>query len=80
MTGMPAAKLRLHRRGLIKPGYYADVTVFSSDKVQDRATFADPCQLATGVEWVLVNGNIALDRGKQASTRAGRILSPAHII
>ncbi len=78
MTGMPAAKLGLHKRGLLQPGYFADITVFSPDTVWDRATFSDPHQLAAGVEWVLVNGHIALDQGKPALDLKGQLLSPGY--
>ncbi|NMB24460.1 MAG: D-aminoacylase [Firmicutes bacterium] len=78
MTGMPAAKLGLDKRGLISPGCYADITVFDPDTIWDRATFSDPHQLSTGVEWVLVNGHIALSQGTPASDLKGRVLAPSH--
>ncbi len=56
MTALPAANLKLDRRGRLQPGYFADVVIFDPDTIQDHATFAQPHQYATGVQHVLVNG------------------------
>ncbi|AYY13632.1 D-aminoacylase [Actinobacteria bacterium YIM 96077] len=73
MTSLPASRLGLDGRGIIRPGAAADVVVFDPDTVTDRSTFADPWQLSTGVSTVLVNGQIALE-GDPTGSRAGRVL------
>ncbi|MDH5433671.1 MAG: D-aminoacylase [Gammaproteobacteria bacterium] len=59
MTSLPAARMGLTNRGLIKQGYYADLVIFNPATVIDKATFADPHQHAVGIEYVIVNGKIA---------------------
>ena len=63
MTGAPAARFDLRDRGLIKEGYFADLVVFDPETVTDHATMSNPQQLGTGVEWVLVNGEVVVERG-----------------
>lgn len=75
MTGLPAKKLGLTSRGLIKQGYYADLVVFDPDTVQDCATYADPKQYSQGIDTVVVNGRVVLDKGVQRDVFAGRIVS-----
>jgi N-acyl-D-amino-acid deacylase len=72
MTGLPAANLGIRRRGFLKQGYFADVVVFDSDKVQDHATFEQPHQYATGVRDVLVNGKLVLKDGEHTGATPGR--------
>ncbi|MFI5269331.1 MAG: amidohydrolase family protein, partial [Chloroflexota bacterium] len=74
MTGAPAARLGLKDRGLVKEGFAADLTLFDPDRVIDRSTFADPWQLAEGIEWVFVNGQPALASGAQTDVRAGVVI------
>ena len=74
MTGMPAARLGLRDRGVLRAGAAADVVVFDAARIADRATFAVPHQYATGISEVLVNGVVAVDRGKFTDSRAGRVL------
>jgi dihydroorotase/N-acyl-D-amino-acid deacylase len=74
MTGMPAALLSLTGRGVLAEGAYADLAVFDPATVADRATFAEPHQYPVGVEYVVVNGTIAVDGGRFLDTRAGRVL------
>ncbi len=74
MTGMPAKRLGLRNRGVLRVGAAADVVVFDAAKIADRATFAEPHQYATGIDAVLVNGTLAVDNGKYMNTRAGRVL------
>ncbi|HEX3248963.1 MAG TPA: D-aminoacylase [Pyrinomonadaceae bacterium] len=74
MTGAPAARVGLHDRGLIKEGMFADITVFDPAKVIDRATFESPNQYPTGIEYVLVNGKISVDKGERTPALAGRVL------
>src|SRR3546814_10619419 len=60
MSGLPASILGLRNRGLLRPGYHADVVLFDPATIADRATFADPHQYAVGVTDVFVNGVAAL--------------------
>lgn len=74
MTGAPAARVGLRDRGLIKEGMFADVVVFDPAKVIDKATFESPNQYPVGIEYVLVNGKISVDKGRRTSVLAGRVL------
>ena len=74
MTAMPAARLGLDERGRVAAGMYADLTLFDPGTVADRATFTDPHQYPAGIEYVIVNGTIAVDAGVFHDVRAGRIL------
>jgi dihydroorotase/N-acyl-D-amino-acid deacylase len=72
MTGAPAARVGLTDRGLLREGMFADVTIFDPRTVIDRATFESPNQYPVGIEYVLVNGQISVDKGKRTSALAGR--------
>ncbi len=74
MTSANAAKIRIYDRGLLRPGQWADVTIFNPETILDHATFEKPHQYATGVEYVIVNGRIVLDRGTHTGARPGAIL------
>jgi len=74
MTSANAAKIRIQDRGLIRPGMWADITVFDPERILDRATFEKPHQYSTGVEYVLVNGELVVERGRHTGARPGRIL------
>jgi len=74
LSGLPAANLGLRERGLLKPGYFADVVIFDPATVADHATYEAPRQIATGVEWVLVNGEVALLDGRATDARPGRVV------
>jgi N-acyl-D-aspartate/D-glutamate deacylase len=74
MTSANAAKLGLRDRGLLRAGTFADITIFDPDRVIDRSTYEDPFQYAEGIEYVIVNGQIVLDRGKPTDARPGRAL------
>ncbi|MCS7316598.1 MAG: amidohydrolase family protein, partial [Bryobacterales bacterium] len=74
MTSLPAARLGLGERGLLRPGMYADVVVFDPSRVLDRATFAQPHQYAEGFRHVLVNGRPVLLDGRMTGERPGRVL------
>ncbi|MDD3434568.1 MAG: amidohydrolase family protein [Candidatus Pacebacteria bacterium] len=74
LTGKPAFKIGLKNRGLIKKGYQADLVVFDPDKIEGRATFRNPWQLPVGIETVLINGVVALDKGRLNTIRAGEIV------
>lgn len=74
MTCLPASVLSIKKRGLIKEGYFADITVFDSNRIIDKATFENPHQYAIGVNFVLVNGIIVVENGIHNGKRPGRIL------
>jgi N-acyl-D-aspartate/D-glutamate deacylase len=74
MTSLNAAKLGLRDRGLVREGMWADLTLFDPERVIDRATYDQPFQYSEGVEYVLVNGQVVLDRGKHTGARPGRAL------
>ena len=74
MTGAPAARVGLVQRGLIREGMFADIVVFDPAKVIDRATFESPNQYPIGIEYVLVNGKVSVDKGQRTPALAGRVL------
>lgn len=74
MTSANAAKIRIYDRGLLRPGQWADVTIFNPETIIDHATFERPHQYATGVEYVVVNGKVVLERGRHTGARPGAIL------
>ncbi len=78
-TSLPAHVFGLEGRGAIRPGAFADIVVFDLASVEDRATYADPHQLSTGIDWVLVNGQVAVREGEFAGVRAGVVLKRTRI-
>ena len=77
MTSLPARRVRLLDRGLLRPGMAADVVVFDLARVRDLATFEKPLQYSEGFSHVVVNGRVVLDDGKLTDERPGRPLLPA---
>jgi len=71
---MPAQREHLTGRGLIKPGYFADVTIFDPATIIDEATYQQPNQPARGVDYVFVNGQLEYDHGALTGAKAGRAL------
>lgn len=74
MTGMPAARLGLTSRGVLKEGTMADMVVFDAATIIDRSTFEDPHQYPAGIDYVLVNGVPVVDGGSFTAARPGRVL------
>ncbi len=74
MTGLPAARVGLRDRGLLRGGMFADITIFDPQRVIDRATFEVPNQHPDGIKYVIVNGQISVDNGQRTPTLAGRVL------
>jgi N-acyl-D-amino-acid deacylase len=74
MTSLPARKFGIKKRGEIKEGFSADLVVINMDEIKDLATAENPYQYNRGIEWVLVNGKIALSDGKLSSEMNGQIL------
>jgi len=73
-TALPAQRMRLTDRGVLKAGMWADVVVFDPATVRDRATFDNPNQLSEGMEYVLVNGVPVIDQGKMTGALPGKVL------
>jgi N-acyl-D-amino-acid deacylase len=76
MTGMAATRIGLRERGLVKPGFFADLTVFDPATVKDESTYAEPHRYPTGIPYVLVNGAVVVDGGRLGPARPGRVLAP----
>jgi dihydroorotase/N-acyl-D-amino-acid deacylase len=74
MTGLSAARVNLRDRGVLRPGAFADITIFDPQRVRDRATFEQPNQYAEGINYVVINGQIAVDGGARTEALAGRVL------
>src|SRR4051812_42910601 len=74
MTSLAAQRVGINDRGLLKPGMFADITVFDSNTIVDRATYENPSQIATGVSYVLVNGVAVVDDGHVTAALPGRAL------
>ncbi|MCX6348555.1 MAG: amidohydrolase family protein, partial [Candidatus Aureabacteria bacterium] len=70
----PAAKLGLKDRGAIREGAAADLVVFDPAKIADRATFADPHRYPAGIEFVIVGGEIVVEKGRHTGRLPGRFL------
>jgi N-acyl-D-amino-acid deacylase len=76
MTSIPAKRFSIENRGLIREGYFADLTLFDPERIQDRATFDHPLQYPEGIEYVLVNGEVVLDQGKRTKALPGKVIKP----
>lgn len=76
MTGLPAYRMGLDDRGLIKEGYFADITIFDANKIIDKATFYEPHQYPEGISYVIVNGQVVLEQGVYHDVRPGKVLRP----
>ncbi|MGH9744354.1 MAG: N-acyl-D-amino-acid deacylase family protein, partial [Candidatus Acidiferrum sp.] len=74
LTSLPAEREHLQNRGLLKPGYFADVTIFDPSTIIDRATYTNPAQLSEGIDYTIVNGQIEFDHGKLTGAAAGQVL------
>jgi N-acyl-D-aspartate/D-glutamate deacylase len=74
MTSNPAQKLRLKNKGLIAQNYDADITIFDPDKIIDTATYSDPRQFPGGMGWVIVNGEVVVEKGVHTHARPGRVI------
>ena len=74
LTSLPASNLKIDRRGLLKPSYFADVVVFDPNTISDHATFEKPHQYSTGVSDVFVNGVQVLRDGEHTGAKPGRVV------
>ena len=71
ITSLPAQRERLRDRGLLKPGYFADITIFDASTIVDKATYQHPTELSQGVKYVFVNGQLEYDQGRLTGAKAG---------
>ncbi len=74
MTSLPARTFSFHDRGIVRPGFVADLVLFDPDKVSDRATFSDPHQYSVGFDYVVVNGVVAVEEGELTDKRSGEFV------
>jgi N-acyl-D-amino-acid deacylase len=77
MTSFPANRLNMKGRGLIRKGYFADLVIFDEGRVIDRATYEEPRRFPEGIEYVIVNGQVLLERGSLNPIKAGKVLRRA---
>jgi N-acyl-D-amino-acid deacylase len=72
ITSLPASLLGIDgQRGWLRPGYAADIAIFDVNSIQDRATYEQPLQYATGVQYVLVNGQVVVENGTHTGAKPG---------
>lgn len=76
MTGLPAARLNLPDRGCLREKAWADVVVLDPERIADAATYAEGRLPPAGIEWVLVNGQVVVEKGKVLGSHAGQALRP----
>lgn len=74
LSGKAADALHIKNRGYIREGYYADLCIFNPETITDKGTFTEPEQFPEGIEYVLVNGEVALAKGVATGSRAGRVI------
>jgi N-acyl-D-amino-acid deacylase len=74
MTSWPASRMHLHDRGAIREGLRADVTIFNYERIDDVATYANPTAYPTGIDYVLVNGEVVIDQGGHTGAKPGMVL------
>lgn len=74
ITWGPAQKMGLKDRGLLRENLWADITIFDPHRVIDKATYEDPHQYPVGIEYVLVNGQVVIEKGEHTGVRVGKIL------
>jgi N-acyl-D-amino-acid deacylase len=74
MTSLPARKIGLYDRGILRPGFKADIVVFNYYTVRDRATYENPHAYSTGIEYLLVNGRLVIREGKHTGVKPGKLL------
>ena len=73
-SALPAQRVRLTDRGVLKKGMWADIVVFDPATIRDRATFENPNQLSEGMRYVLINGVPVIDDGKQTDALPGKVI------
>ncbi|RPJ73992.1 MAG: D-aminoacylase, partial [Acidobacteria bacterium] len=74
MTSLPAGKLHLAGRGVLAEGAFADLVLFDYDRIEDTATYQQPHQYPKGIPYVIVNGQLVVDKGEHTGARPGRVI------
>ena len=74
ITSLNAAKIGIRDRGLLRADNFADITLFNPKTVIDKSTYTEPFQYPEGIEYVIVNGRVVLEKGKHSGLRPGRAL------
>jgi dihydroorotase/N-acyl-D-amino-acid deacylase len=74
ITSLPAQRERLRDRGLLREGFFADITIFDPATIIDKATYENPIEISAGVRYVFVNGQLEYEDGKLTGAQAGRVL------
>ena len=77
MTSWPATRMRLYDRGVIREGMKADVTIFNEARLDDVANYENPTAYPTGIDYVLVNGQLVIDQGRHTGAKPGQVLRGA---
>lgn len=78
MTGLTASHYRLKDRGCIREGAFADINIFALEELVENSTLDDPYRYASGIDYVLVNGVLVVDRGEHTGARPGVLLRAAY--
>jgi len=73
-SGLPATNLSLKQRGFLREGYYADILIFDANTIRDHATFEEPHQYSTGIETVVINGQVVIDKGEHTGALPGKVV------
>jgi N-acyl-D-amino-acid deacylase len=76
MTSFPAQRFFLMDRGIIKEGMWADIVIFNLENIKDKATYENPHQYPEGIEYVLINGEIVIEKGEYTGAMPGKVLKP----
>jgi N-acyl-D-amino-acid deacylase len=74
VTSYPAQRIRIWDRGVLRKGMWADIVVFDKDKISEKATFEEPRQYPEGIEYVIINGRVVLEKGEQTGVLPGKVL------
>lgn len=74
MTSLPARRFRLEERGLVREGFFADLVAFDPARLKDKAEYGKPFQPSEGIEWVLVNGQVVVERGRHTGALPGQMV------
>ena len=73
-TSLPAQRLGIRDRGLLREGFYADIVIFDPETISDKATYQNPHQYSEGIDFVLVNGEVVVDEGQITDARPGMVV------
>ena len=74
ITALPALKMGFTNRGILKDGYFADIAIFNPEALKDLATYENPFQYSRGIDFVVINGKIAMADGKIKNQGLGQLL------